>query len=150
MTTKAMDLKEIKAFLRSIRCEQMEILHIKQMIEDAQSEMLPKAIRYDLDKVQVCPDEKMSKICAAVVDWQEELGRSIAILAQRRQLAENMIMQLEDEKEREVMRWYYLTTDNGQVLTWKQVAIRMNYYERHIKRIHGNALEHLVSKDGTK
>ena len=145
-----MNTKEVKEFLRSIRHEQQEILHLQEMIDAAELELLPQAIRYDKDKVQVSPEERFSKVCAAVADYQEELGREIVKLLKKQMRAAEMIMGLDDEKERMVLRLYYLTTDHGQPLTWGQVAIRMNYFERHVKRLHGNALAHLVTKDGTK
>lgn len=145
-----MNTKEVKEFLRSIRHEQQEILHLQEMIDAAELELLPQAIRYDKDKVQVSPEERFSKVCAAVADYQEELGREIVKLLKKQMRAAEMIMGLDDEKERMVLRLYYLTTDHGQPLTWGQVAIRMNYFESHVKRIHGNALVHLVTKDDTK
>lgn len=145
-----MNTKEVKEFLRSIRYEQHEILHLQEMINAAEAELLPQAIRYDKDKVQVSPDERFSKLCAAIVDYQEELGREMVALLKRQMKAAEMIMGLDDEKERTVLRLYYLTTDHGQPLSWGQVAIRMNYFESHVKRIHGNALVHLVTKDDTK
>ena len=145
-----MNTKEVKEFLRSIRSEQLEILHLQEIIDAAEMELLPQAIRYDKDKVQVSPEERFSKVCAAIADYQEELGREMVILLKRQMKAAEMIMGLDDEKERTVLRLYYLTTDHGQPLTWGQVAIRMNYFESHVKRIHGNALVHLVTKDGTK
>ena len=123
---------------------------MQEMIDAAELELLPQAIRYDKDKVQVSPEERFSKVCAAVADYQEELGQQIVTLLKKQMRAAEMIMGLDDEKERMVLRLYYLTTDHGQPLTWGQVAIRMNYFERHVKRLHGNALAHLVTKDGTK
>ncbi len=145
-----MTTKELKDFLKSIRSEQHEIAVLRRMVAELETELLPQAIRYDRDKVQVCPEEKFSKICAKIVDYEDELGKSIAMLVGRKIYAEQLIKKLDNPKEREVLRLYYLTTENDQNLTWNQVAIRMNYYERYIKRIHGNALVHLVSKLGTK
>lgn len=143
-----MTTNELKDFLRHIRGEQHEIAHLRQMVAELEAQLLPQAIRYDRDKVQVCPDEKFSNICAKIVDYEEELGRSIAELYGRQVYAEQLIRKLDDEKEREVLRLYYLTTENGQNLTWNQVAIRMNYFERHVKRIHGNALVNLAKLEG--
>lgn len=143
-----MTTNELKDFLRTIRSEQQEIAHLRQMVAELEAELLPQAIRYDRDKVQVSPEEKFSKTCAKVVDYEEELGRSIAMLYGRKLYAEQMIKKLDDAKEREVLRLYYLTTENGQNLTWNQVAIRMNYFERHVKRIHGNALVNLAKLEG--
>lgn len=142
-----MTTNELKDFLRAIRSEQHEIAHLREMVAELETELLPQAIRYDHDKVQVSPDEKFSKICAKIVDYEDELGRSIAMLVGRKLYAEQLIKKLDNEKEREVLRLYYLTTENGQSLTWNQVAIRMNYFERHVKRIHGNALANLARKE---
>lgn len=142
-----MTTNELKDFLRAIRSEQHEIAHLREMVAELETELLPQAIRYDHDKVQVSPDEKFSKICAKIVDYEDELGKSIAILVGRKLYAEQLIKKLDNEKEREVLRLYYLTTENGQSLTWNQVAIRMNYFERHVKRIHGNALANLARKE---
>lgn len=138
--------KDIKMWFRRIRDEQKEISHLQEMITGMEMSLLPKAITYDKDKVQVSPDDRFGEVCAKITDYQEVLGRSIVKLKARQILAEQMIASLEDMKEREVMRYYYLTTDKGQVLTWRQVAIRMNYYEQYVKRIHGRAIEKLSKR----
>lgn len=143
-----MTTNELKDFLRTIRSDQKEIAHLRQIVAELEAELLPQAIRYDRDKVQVSPDEKFSTLCAKIADYEEELGKSIAELYGRKLYAEQLIKKLSDPKEREVLRYYYLTTENGQNLTWNQVAIRMNYFERHVKRIHGNALVNLAKVEG--
>lgn len=144
-----MTVNEIKDFFRQIRREQSEINHLSRMIKQEEMLLLPKGIVYDKDKVRSSPEDKFSEICAKISDMQEELERSIFDLKTRQARAEKMIRLLEDPDEREVMRWYYMSTDNGRLLTWQDVAIRMNYYRRHVIRIHGNALIHL-EKHGTK
>lgn len=144
-----MTVNEIKDFFRKIRKEQNEIAHLSAMIKSEELALLPKAIVYDKDKVQVSPDDKFSEVCAKISDMQEELGRSIVRLKEKQVQAELMIRKLEDPDEREVLRWYYLTLYDNRPLTWQQVAIRMNYYRRHVIRIHGNALQHLA-EDGTQ
>lgn len=144
-----MTVNEIKDFFRKIRKEQNEIAHLSAMIKNEELALLPKAIVYDKDKVQVSPEDRFSEVCAKISDMQEELGRSIVRLKEKQVQAELMIRKLEDPDEREVLRWYYLTLYDNRPLTWQQVAIRMNYYRRHVIRIHGNALQHLA-EDGTK
>ena len=144
-----MTVNEIKDFFRKIRKEQNEIAHLSAMIKNEELALLPKAIVYDKDKVQVSPDDKFSEVCAKISDMQEELGMSIMRLKEKQIRAELMIRNLEDPDEREVLRWYYLTLYDNRPLTWQQVAIRMNYYRRHVIRIHGNALQHLA-EDGTQ
>lgn len=144
-----MTATEIKNFFRQIRKEQNEIAHLAMLIQQEENMLLPKAIVYDKDKVQVSPEDKFSDICARISDMQEELGKSIVKLKVKQMTAERMIRNLSDPDEREVMRWYYMTLYDNRPLTWQDVAIRMNYYRRHVIRIHGNALAHLV-EDGTK
>lgn len=144
-----MTATEIKNFFRQIRKEQNEIAHLAMLIQQEETMLLPKAIVYDKDKVQVSPEDKFSDICARISDMQEELGESIVKLKAKQMTAERMIRNLSDPDEREVMRWYYMTLYDNRPLTWQDVAIRMNYYRRHVIRIHGNALAHLV-EDGTK
>lgn len=144
-----MTVNEIKDFFRKIRKEQNEIAHLSAMIKNEELALLPKAIVYDKDKVQVSPEDKFSEVCAKISDMQEELGMSIMRLKEKQIRAELMIRNLEDPDEREVLRWYYLTLYENRPLTWQQVAIRMNYYRRHVIRIHGNALQHLA-EDGTQ
>ena len=139
-----MTVNEVKIFFRQIRTEQSEINHLSRMIKQEELLLLPKTIVYDKDKVQTSPEDKFSEVCAKISDMQEELERSIFDLKTKQAKAEKIIRLLEDPDEREVMRWYYMTTDNGRLLTWQDVAIRMNYYRSHIFRIHGNALVHLA------
>lgn len=144
-----MTVNDIKDFFRKIRKEQNEIAHLSAMIKNEELALLPKAIVYDKDKVQVSPEDRFSEVCAKISDMQEELGRSIVRIKEKQVQAELMIRKLEDPDEREVLRWYYLTLYDNRPLTWQQVAIRMNYYRRHVIRIHGNALQHLA-EDGTQ
>lgn len=139
-----MTVKEAKEFFRSIRAEHTEIRHLKDLLQETESGLLPQAIRYDKTKVQVCPDETMSRICAKIAEYEQELGESIAILIEKKILAEQLIRKLPDEREREVIRWYYLTCDDDYLLTWGQVAMYMNYNERYVKQLHGNALLHIA------
>ena len=46
-----------------------------------------------------------------------------------------------EPRERTLIRLHYF-----QGLTWEQVAVKMNYYWRHIHRIHAAALEALETK----
>ena len=145
-----MTVKEIKQFFRDIRKEQEEIQQLKHLIQEKEMVLLPRAISYDRDRVQISPDDLFSKTCAAMSDLEMELGRSIMILAKKQAQAEQMIRKLDDPNERKVLRYYYMTLIDGQLPTWVQVGIRMNYFEVYVKKLHGNALIHLSEKLGTK
>lgn len=145
-----MKVTDIKQFFKDIRKEQAEIQELKNLIQEKELELLPRAIRYDGIKVQVSPDDITSRVCAAISDLEMELGRQIMILAKHQIVAEQMIKKLDDPNERRVMRFYYLTTIEGQLPTWNQVAIRMNYFESYVKKVHGRALINLAKAEGGK
>ena len=52
-----MNSKELKQFFRDVRSEQAEIQQIKDIIQQKELSLFPKAIVYDSDKVQVSPEE---------------------------------------------------------------------------------------------
>lgn len=141
-----MAVQDIKEFYKRIRREQTEIQQLKNLIHEKELTLLPRAIVYDHDKVQVSPEDRFSEACAALCELENELSKSIFLLSKNQILAESYIRELEDANERKVMRYYYLTLIDGELPTWQQVAIRMNYYERHIMRLHGEALQHIAKK----
>lgn len=137
---------EIKDYFRQIRKEQLEIVHLVDMIEREELSLLPKAVTYDKDRVQITPEDILAKSAAQVVQMQEELGRSIASLKIKKAKAETLIRKLDSSDEREVMRYYYLDFTRQGLLKWEDVAQKMHLDKRQVFRIHGNALSNL-SKD---
>lgn len=141
-----MNERELRAWFKQVRKERYEIEHLKELINTAKAGLLPSGIRYDRDKIQTSPDDTMSKVMAKAVDMQRELENSIAELQERHIKTEQLITRLDNSDEREVLRYYYLDSNNGVPLTWEQVAIRMNFAVRHVHRIHDRALVDLVQK----
>ena len=138
--------RELRAWFKQVRKERYEIEHLKELINTAKTGLLPSGIRYDRDKIQTSPDDTMSKVMAKAVDMQRELENSISELQERHIRTEQLITRLDNSDEREVLRYYYLDSNNGVPLTWEQVAIRMNFTVRHVHRIHDRALIDLVQK----
>ena len=138
-----MTVCEVKEYFRQIRKEQLEIMHLAEMIQHEELTLLPKAITYDKEKVQTSPEDILANGAAEIVEMQEELGRSIVILKRKKAGAEAMIIRLENSDEREVMRYYYLDSIEGQLFKWEDVAEKMHRDKRQIFRIHGNALKNL-------
>lgn len=141
-----MNERELRAWFKQVRKERYEIEHLKELINTAKTGLLPSGIRYDRDKIQTSPDDTMSKVMSKAVDMQRELENSIAELQERHIRTEQLITRLDNSDEREVLRYYYLDSNNGVPLTWEQVAIRMNFAVRHVHRIHDKALIDLVQK----
>ncbi len=139
-------VNEAKEYFRQIRKEQLEIIHLGKMIEREELTLLPKAIRYDTDKVQLSPDDILARSAAEIADMKEELQRSIVVLKEKKAKAESVLMNLDNSDEREVMRWYYMDSDGSRLLKWEDVAEKMNYNKRWVLKIHGRALSNLIKK----
>jgi hypothetical protein len=139
-------VNEAKEYFRQIRKEQLEIIHLGKMIEREELTLLPKAIRYDTDKVQLSPDDILVRSAAEIADMKEELQRSIVVLKEKKAKAESVLMNLDNSDEREVMRWYYMDSDGSRLLKWEDVAEKMNYNKRWVLKIHGRALSNLIKK----
>lgn len=141
-----MTVSEVKELFRQVRKAHSEIRHIMLMIQEEEANLLPKAIQYDRDKVQVSVDDTLAKYAAEITEMQEQLGKSLYTLKKSMTYAESLLTRLEDSDEREVMRYYYLDTNKGVLYKWFEVANLMGYDERTIYRIHGDALKHLSEK----
>lgn len=142
--------QSIKEWFKGIRKERYEIMHLEELIKNAEMGLLPSGIRYDRDKVQTSPSDTMSAVLSKAVDMQKELESSIAKLQDKRIEAEKLIRTLENSDEREVLRYYYLDTFNGRPLTWEQVSNRMNFNLRWVHRIHDRAIIAITGKRGQK
>lgn len=140
------NVNEAKDYFRQIRKEQLEIFHLSSMIEREELTLLPKGLRYDTDKVQVSPEDILARSAAEIADMKKELCRSIWTLKEKKAMAENRLMELDNSDEREVMRWYYLDSDGSRLLKWEDVADKMNYNKRWVLKIHGRALANLTKK----
>ena len=142
-----MTVGEVKEILKQVRKSQIEIKHIVRLIEREELTLLPKAIRYDRDKVMTTPDDILARSAAEIADMRAELAKTMIMLKNKMGYAESLIARLDDTDEREVLRYYYLDRNgNGGLMTWAEVADVMGFNERTIYRIHGSALVHLAEK----
>ena len=141
-------VNEAKEYFRQIRKEQLEIFHLEKMIEREELTLLPKGIRYDTDKVQVSPEDILARSAAEIADMKKELLRSIQVLKEKKARAECVLMNLDNSDEREVMRYYYMDSEESRLLKWEDVAEKMNYNKRWVLKIHGRALANLTKKIG--
>lgn len=89
--------------------------------------------------------DAMTGIVAELVNLQQKykdkLHRLNATLAE----VENMVDSLDDPVERRLLRCRYIDD-----LTWEEVCVEMNYSWRQTHRIHGTALDKLVSAEMNK
>lgn len=142
-----MTVEEVKEMFRQTRKIQREINHIEKMINQEEAAlMLPKAIVYDKDNIQVSVSDTLTNCIVDIIDLKAMLGESIYKLKKAMGIAESLIASLEDSDEREVMRYYYLDTKKGKLYTWNEIAHLLDYDERTIYRIHTSALKNISSR----
>lgn len=150
------DVNEAKDFFRQIRKEQAEVEHLQSLIAKTRMSLLPKGIRYDTDKVQTSPSDPMTETAAIIADYNRQLNESLAKLVERKIRAEQLIMSLDNTDERDILRLYYMETqeisDSSEraLYSWEQVAAEKYMNKRWVLKLHGRALIHLLTKEDTK
>ena len=107
--------------------EQIEELRCQKMFPSANNDGMPKGNAHsDLSGYAARLDELITQL-------EEEKEKAV----QKYKTIYNQVQLLDDETEKEVLERRYLLGD-----TWWRIAIKMNYAESHIYRIHGLALLH--------
>ena len=103
-----MTLCETLAYINRVRVLERQILRKVLQRDELQSCLLPRAIRYDLDKVQSSPEDVLPEIAAAVLDLEREIeqlrkekGRLISEIS-------HAIDLLDDDTEKLVLTAYYI------------------------------------------
>lgn len=131
---------DAKTFLRQIRLERTEIRILERKIREKQYELLPGAIRYDTDKVNVTPEDRFSETIAEIADYEDRLKKYVRKLVGRQTRALKAIARIQSPEQRLVLEEYYLSPDNP---TWDKVADRLSYSRRAVLNYHGEALKNL-------
>jgi hypothetical protein len=101
----------VRELLQSVRAEKLEIVILREQIEELKMSLLPGAIRYDKDKVQTSPDDQMSAVMEKVDDYERKLKHRLLSLLDKQSQASELIMELDDSLQRQVLQLYYLDKD---------------------------------------
>lgn len=133
-----MDLNETYDFLMQIRRKEIIIRRKETLRDELRACLLPGAVRYDRDKVQSTPTDKMSDVMARV----DELDREIEQL--RREKASliieigDAIEKLEDDNEKTVLTEFYIAR-----APMTQAADAINYSVRRAYDFRKRGVIHL-------
>lgn len=133
-----MDLNETYDFLMQIRRKEIIIRRKETQRDELRACLLPGAVRYDRDKVQSTPTDKMSDVMARV----DELDREIEQL--RREKAtlvieiSDAIEKLEDDNEKTVLTEFYIAR-----ASMTQAADAINYSVRRAYDFRKRGVIHL-------
>lgn len=131
-----MDLKETYEFLLSPRRLADEIWRKDIRRQELRACLLPAAITYDKDRVQVTPEDHMAETMAEVADLDAE----IEILQRRRarqiRLISKALDQLEDSREKAILEAYYIGRKS-----MNEIAEHMSYSLQHAYRLKRDGVE---------
>lgn len=133
-----MELSETFDYLMQIRKKENAIRRMTLRCEELRSCLLPGAIRYDKDRVQTSPQDKVSEIIAKV----DELERMIEDLRTEKAMLVieigDKVELLTDDNEKTVLAEFYI----GRVPMAK-VAADINYSIQHAYRLRKRGVQHL-------
>lgn len=126
---------EIYSILNRVSNLDAELQIINMRIERMESTLQGHAIRYDSDRVQTSPADKMADVLSDVeplLTKQKYLQRE---LLKAEQETADLIGCLTDSKYRLVLTYRYTAS-----LPWSAIAARMSYDERHVMRLRDEAV----------
>ena len=113
---------------------EFRILNIKIERWEAVSQV--QAIRYDLDKVQSSPSDPMDATMAGLYKLLDKRKKIQMALARAVEDANQIIDAVPDEEKRLVLHYRYTAC-----LSWEEIARRMGYTERHVRRFRDEAFD---------
>jgi hypothetical protein len=131
----------IKEFFKAIRRERRELERMAERVREAEIELLPKAIRYDLNKVQSSPGDPMFAAAAEAEQYRRAMLKMYRRLMERKTKAAQMIDTLEDSRHRQVLQLYVL---DG--LSMEQTAKSMVYTQRAAYGFYSEAVQILQNR----
>lgn len=133
-----MELQEAYNYLLQIRRKSHTIRRKQLLCEELRSSLGARVIRYDRDRVQASPVDKVSEIICKVVDLEEQIEQLQLEKAGLIMEVNAAIEQLEDDKEAMILTAYYIRR-----LTMEQVAEEMDYSLQHTYRLRKRGVQHI-------
>ena len=133
-------MTDILKFLKQIRTKRRELGILENSIQEMRFMLMPSAIRYDLDKVQTSPEDRLSQSVADLVAVELRQKRQIERLMSDIAKAEKLIETMPTPEYRELIRLRYVS-GGLKLMTWEQVAEQMGYSADHVRgKLHGKAI----------
>ena len=133
-------MTDILKFLKQIRTKRRELGILENSIQEMRFMLMPSGIRYDLDKVQTSPEDRLSQSVADLVAVERRQKRQIERLMSDIAKAEKLIETMPTPEYRELIRLRYVS-GGLKLMTWEQVAEQMGYSADHVRgKLHGKAI----------
>ncbi len=133
-------VKEIKQILREARGAGLKYIRLRDKALSYERRLMDgRAVNYKSDGgTHEQNGNSMERSLCAAADYQTEADKAAQDLSEPYLKAGRLIYLVKNEKLREVLNRYYLY---GQ--SWGRIAVDMGFSERHIKRLHGTALQEI-------
>ena len=121
-----------------------QIIQRKLMIKaELESCMLPGSMRFDGDKVQATPRDKLSELAIQLADLDADLERLMERKAEAIKDTADMIELLDDETEKLVLAGFFIAR-----MTARRIGEQIHYSPRRVNYFRSTAMKKLVDKLG--
>lgn len=137
-----------KEFLEGSRKIRQEIIWINRQIEEIETSLGYHPIQLDdsgASKSKYRSDQ-MSEALSKVADLYTDLQGKKAELIIKDEEIHKKVDQLDDIREREVLRLRYLERHPRRIIAplgWRQIGFRMGYTAEGVRKIHAKAIKNL-------
>ena len=115
---------------RSIQARKQQVARLRALAEQVTSAATATRVSGTPARSKV-----ESTVCR-IADLQSLIQRDICRLAEKYEEIQRIIDKVEDDTCRNILSLRYLS-----FLTWEEIAEKMDYNERHVRRLHGIALQ---------
>ncbi len=122
--------KQAYQFLNSARILHWEWLRLKAKHDELETCLLPAAIRYDKDKVQISPEDSMSKIISEINELELEMARIQKKKSQQIEKIYKEISRLASDEQRTALTMRYINR-----ISVTDIAEAMGYAEPTIYKL---------------
>ena len=122
--------KQAYQFLNSARILHWEWLRLKAKHDELETCLLPAAIRYDKDKVQISPEDSMSKIISEINELELEMARIQKKKSQQIEKIYKEISRLSSDEQRTALTMRYINR-----ISVTDIAEAMGYAEPTIYKL---------------
>lgn len=133
-----MELNETYDFLMQIRRKEIIIRRKEMQRDELRACLLPGAVRYDRDKVQSTPTDKMADVIVRVDELDREIEQLKLEKAQAIIEISDVIEKLDNDKEKAVLTAFYI-----KAASMEAVAGIVCYSVRHTYLLRKQGVEHL-------
>jgi DNA-directed RNA polymerase specialized sigma subunit len=133
-------MDEMYEYLMQIRRAELSIRRLEMKAAALRTCLLPNAIRYDKDRVQTSPEDKLAEIMADIDGLERDIIQRKEEKAGLIQEITGAIDRLEDEREKTVLTGFFVNRES-----MSEVAEEIRYSSRSTYRFRKWGMQHLAS-----